>query len=141
MQKLKNTGEEVSKLSDEELIEQINDTNNLQLSNVGLMAYVELFNRSLYLKVILEKDREIINELLEEDPKFNEIFNKCEDKVTKLSNIIDLNKLNENLDIQELKELRKDIVKLLRTLASYSTEISYTNEIAKDMVYKNFIKE
>ncbi|AFS77953.1 hypothetical protein Curi_c09370 [Gottschalkia acidurici 9a] len=141
MENLKNLNEEISKLSDEELIEQIQNTNNLQLSNIGLMAYVELFNRNIYLKSLLKNDKDLINELLKEDAKFSEVYNMVENKVIKLDSIVDIEKLNENLDIEELKKLRTSIVKVLRTLAAYSTEISYTNEIAKDLLYKEFIKQ
>ena len=45
-------GEEINKLSDEELLEQISETNRAQLSNIGTMAYIELFNRNIYWREI-----------------------------------------------------------------------------------------
>lgn len=134
-------GEEINKLNDEELLEQIAETNRVQLSNIGTMAYIELFNRNIYLKAILGENKELINELLEEDSKFKEVYEEVENNVINLSNILDIECLDKNLELEELKRLRSNIVKILRTLTAYSTEISYTNEIAKDAIYKQFISE
>ena len=141
MNKKTNENERISKLSNEDLIKEISDKNRLQLSNIGTMAYIELFNRNLYLKSILKENEELINELLEEDSKFKDVYKNAEKKSINLENIFDINKLNENLDLEELKNLRTDIVKVLRTLTAYSTEISFTHEISKDILYKQFIKD
>lgn len=133
--------ERVSKLEDEEIIEQIAQTNKNQLSNIGSMAYVELFNRNLYLRTLLKESEQLVKELLEEDDKFKEVYKKVEKRAIDLTNILDMEKIDETLDIDDLKALRADIVKLLRTLTAYSTEISYTHEIAKDILYKQFISE
>ena len=136
-----NMNEEISKLTDEEIMENIKQTNKSQLSNIGHMAYIELFNRNIYLRSILNDNKELIDELLKEDEKFREVYEKVENKVVDLSTVLDSEKLNENLDVENLKSLRIDIVKVLRTLSAYSTELSYTHEIAKDLIYKKFIKE
>lgn len=141
MVNLDKINERVSKLKDEEVIEQIAQTNKNQLSNIGSMAYVELFNRNLYLRTLLKESEQLVKELLEEDDKFKEVYKKVEKRAIDLTNILDMEKIDETLDIDDLKVLRADIVKLLRTLTAYSTEISYTHEIAKDILYKKFISE
>lgn len=141
MNKQTAVNETISKLSDEALIKEISDKNRLQLSNIGSMAYIELFNRNLYLKSILKENKQLIEELLEEDSKFKQVYKSIESKALNLENIFDIDKLNENLNLEELKNIRKDIVKVLRTLTAYSTEISFTHEIAKDILYKQFIKD
>lgn len=141
MNKQPNTNEEISKLTDEEIIKEISSTNKEQLANIGTMAYIELFNRNIYLKTILNENKQLIEELLIEDNKFKEVYEEVEKKVIDLFSIFDIEKLNENLNIDELKRLRANIVKLLRTLSAYSTEISFTHEIAKDILYKKFIRE
>ena len=141
MNKQTAVNERISKLSDEVLIKEISDKNRLQLSNIGGMAYIELFNRNLYLKSILKENKQLIDELLEEDPKFKQVYESVENKALNLENILDIDKLNENLNLEELKNTRTDIVKVLRTLTAYSTEVSFTHEIAKDILYKQFIKD
>lgn len=141
MVNLDKINEKVSKLKDEEVIEQIAETNKKQLSNIGSMAYIELFNRNLYVKTLLKENETLVNELLEEDDKFKEVYKKIEGKALDLKNILDIEKIDKTLDLEDLKQLRADIVKLLRTLTAYSTEVSYTHEIAKDILYKQFIKE
>ncbi len=141
MSKQVNINEEIAKLNDEEVIQEINNVNRKQLSNIGSMAYIELFNRNLYLRSILDENKELVDELLAEEPKFKEVYEKVQAKVLDLSSIVDIENLNENLDIEELKSLRVDIVKLLRTLTAYSTELSYAHDISKDIIYKQFIRE
>ena len=105
------------------------------------MAYIELFNRNLYLKTLLKENEQLVDELLEEDDKFKSVYKRVETKALDLSKVLDMEKIGETLDLEDLKALRTDIVKLLRTLTAYSTEISYTHDIAKDILYKQFIKE
>lgn len=134
-------GEEIGKLNDKEVLEQIMETNKEQLSNIGIMAYIELFNRNLYLKAILNENRTLIDELLAEDSKFKDVYEDVESKALNLNNILDLDNTDKSLDLENLKKQRKDIVKILRTLSAYSTEISYTYDIAKEVLYKQFISE
>lgn len=141
MEKQVKIGEEINKLSNEELLEQIAETNKTQLSNIGTMAYIELFNRNLYLKSILNENEDLINELLEEDSKFREIYGPAKESAINLNNILEIEDLDKNLNLEDLKKLRVDIVKLLRTLTAYSTEISYTHDVAKETIYKQFIAE
>ncbi len=141
MKKQPNMNERISKLSDQELVKQISEKNRLQLSNIGGMAYIELFNRNLYLRAILNENKELIEELLEEDSKFKKVYENVEKQVVDLESILNIEQLNEKLNLEELKGIRTDIVKVLRTLTAYSTEISFTHEIAKGLLYKQFIKD
>ena len=136
-----NINEKIAKLNDEEVIKEINNINKKQLSNIGSMAYIELFNRNLYLRSILNENKELVDELLAEESKFKEVYEQVEEKVLDLSKIVDTEKLNENLNIDDLKSMRVDIVKLLRTLTAYSTELSFAHDISKDLIYKKFIRE
>ena len=133
--------EQISKLNDQQIIKEIYDTNKLQLSNIGTMAYIEIFNRNLYLRAIIGENQELVDELLEEDEKFKEIYEKIQSNVIDLDCIMEIDKLNENLSIENLKSMRTDVVKVLRTLTAYSTEISFTHDVAKDMIYKQFLQE
>lgn len=133
--------EKINKLEDGEILEEIAKTNRKQLSNIGSMAYIELFNRNLYIRTLLKENEQLLEELLEEDEKFKETYKRVEEKALDLTSILDLEKIDETLDLEDLKGLRSDIVKLLRALTAYSTEISYTHDIAKDILYKQFIKE
>ncbi|KNF09546.1 hypothetical protein CLPU_3c03260 [Gottschalkia purinilytica] len=132
--------DQFTKLSNEELLNDIKETNRSQLSNIGLMAYVELFNRNVYLRTILKEEQDLLKDMLNDEKSFKELYDKCHSSFIGLEQASNL-KDSEEINIDELKELRRDIVKLLKGLSAYSTEISYSNEIAKDMIYKNFIKE
>jgi hypothetical protein len=132
--------EEFKDITNEELIAEISKTNDKQLSKIGTMAYVELFNRTLYLRSILREDSALIEDILGEDAEFKRIYDKFESEIIDLKPVMAFER-EDKLDVEELKILRKDIVKLLRCLASYNTEISYTNEIAKDLTYREFLKE
>lgn len=132
--------EEFKDITNEELVAEISKTNDKQLSKIGTMAYVELFNRTLYLRSILREDSGLVEDILEEDTEFKRIYDKFSDEIIDL-NAVTVFEKEDKLDLEELKTLRKDIVKLLRCLGSYNTEISYTNEIAKDLTYREFLKE
>lgn len=141
MNKQDKLNEKIVALSDDEIIQGIKDTNADQLSNIGTMAYIELFNRNIYLRSILSENKELVEKVLAEEPKFKEIYIKVDEKVLDISSVLDIEKLDEELDLEELRLFRADIVKILKTLTAYSTEISYTHEIAKDILYKEFIKD
>ena len=55
------TAEEFKEITNEELLSEINATNEKQLSKIGTMAYVELFNRTLYLRSILKEEEGLVD--------------------------------------------------------------------------------
>lgn len=132
--------EEFIDITNEELIEEIGRTNEKQLSKIGTMAYVELFNRTLYLRSILKEDSGLVEDTAAEDEEFRALYKKFSEDIIDLKPVMAFDREN-SLDIEELKSLRKKVVKLLRCLSAYNTEISYTNEIAKDLAYREFLKE
>lgn len=130
---------DIKKLSDEELLNKIREANEKQLSQIGCMAYTEVFNRALYLTTILEAESELVSQLLEEDEQFKKIHDEFKEKILDLKEVRNIED-GMSINLDELVALRKEIVLLLRSLTAYITEISYTNEIAKDKVYLEFIK-
>lgn len=131
---------EYVKLTNEELVKEISSTNDTQLSKIGTMAYVELFNRTLYLRTIIREDKGLIEDIVEEESEFKKLYDNFMKEIIDLKPVISLTSEN-SLDVEEYKNIRKDIVKLLRCLSAYNTEISYAHEIAKDLAYREFLKE
>ena len=131
---------EISKLDDNTLIKEIEKTNEDQLVQIGLMAYTEVFNRGLYLRTILDENKELIDSLVKEEPKFKEIYDIFNNKFIDLDIVRFIDK-EDFTDTEELIELRRKVSMMLSTLNAYATEISYANEIAKDRIYLNFIAE
>lgn len=130
----------LTELDDETLIEEIKKANEEQLTQIGLMAYTEIFNRTLYLRAILEENSELVESLKNEEKEFKEICEKFENEILDLNSVRHMEK-SEALNTEELIELRRRVAKLLRCLTAYITEISYTNEISKDKVYLDFISQ
>lgn len=135
-----NSTGEFKELTNEELISEIGKTNDIQLSKIGTMAYVEVFNRTLYLKTLIEEDRGLVEDIIEEDTEFKRLYDLFEKNIVDLKQVTRIDK-EDGYSLEELKLIRRDIVKFLRCISSYTTEISYTNEIAKDLAYKEFLKE
>lgn len=132
--------ERIKKLSDDKLNEEIKNVNEAQLKQIGLMAYAEIFNRVVYLDAMIEEKDNLIEKVSKEESKFKEMKELFSKDILKLECLKIEEKENKE-DIESFKEIRKEIVKLLRGLTSYATEISYANEITKDKAYLKFIKD
>ncbi|MDO5707089.1 MAG: hypothetical protein Q4P31_00425 [Andreesenia angusta] len=131
---------DIKELNDQELLLEIKKTNNIQLKHIGLMAYTEMFNRVLYLETLIDSNRDIVENLLKEESKFKEIYEIFENELLSLDSIRFIKKGNK-YGIDELVEIRRKIVLIIRTLTAYMTELNYANDISKEKAYINFIRE
>lgn len=132
--------DEITKFSNEELVSKIKDLNKSQMSTIGSMAYVEVYNRVLYLRSILKEDSELIENIKNEEESLKSILDELEDEVLNLNSIKNIKK-NYSLNRSDLIEKRKKIAQILRAITAYTTEISFINEIAKRESYKGFLRE
>lgn len=131
--------DEIVNLSNEELVSKIKEINKSQMSTIGSMAYVEVYNRVLYLRSILEEDSELIENIKNEEESLKIILEELESEVLNLESIRNIKK-DYKLNRDNLLEKRKKIAQILRAITAYTTEISFTNEIAKRESYKVFLK-
>lgn len=130
----------MSNLSDDQLMVAIKDINELQIRNIAFTAFADALLNNIKLREKITKESDLISELEKEDKSFKDILSKLEDRVIKLDMLKDIKNLNDNIGLEYYKALRKEIIKLLKSISAYSTEISVVGEISGDIIYKDTVK-
>jgi len=132
--------ESLRTLSDEQLIESIRKTNNLHLSNIAQMAYANILSNKINLVDKIRMEEGLLNNLENDEQSFAQLFSKINDNIIKSNILEDIEKQDEKVKLDYYKQLRREIVKQIRVLSAYSTEISIVGEISGDFIYKDKIK-
>ncbi|RKD32714.1 hypothetical protein [Thermohalobacter berrensis] len=126
----------IKEMTQEELEKYIYDINEEQIWNICHLAICEIFEKGIVIENAYKENFgkiEKLNERKELERIYEEIENIILNIAQKGSNV--------NMDIDNLKELRKNIVNLIMILSSYITEISYVNEISNDIIKKDSFKK
>ena len=122
MVNLDKLNEKISKLEDEEVQVQIGDTNRKQLSNIGSMAYIELFNRNLYVRTLLKENEELVEksefENLTAEQTWEKLYGKklnCKKHILEYIEITRILK-KENVSQEKIEETYHFIIEGIESL-------------------------
>ena len=126
----------IENINDDRLRKELLKTNRKQLSYIGDMSVVEIVEKFLKLEKDCERNTDLIKEIGIESTEIIELYENIKDKVNNLEIILELEDSDEKYKIDYYKNLRKEIFELITGITAYLTEISYTNEITKEMLAK-----
>lgn len=128
--------DDLSKLSNNKIIEIMGNLNNEQLKKIGKMSIYDGFYGSLECMEMVRKFKfmERIGDN-EEKKELENYYNKL------LSLIYNLDKkaIKEEKELDTVKDIRKSLYKFSNSFKPYVIEISYINELASHYLNKNMV--
>ncbi|WP_427340283.1 hypothetical protein [Caloranaerobacter sp. DY30410] len=121
-----------------------NDLQNLYnefLKNAGIIAFYDIVRDIILINRDIDEKRELFEKLEKEGENVLDYFEKINDKVLNMEIILGLSDIEDNLGEEYFRNFKNKIVDLIKCLNSYATEMSYSLEIANELLNKKLIEE
>ncbi len=122
--------------SNEELIDNIFRINDRAIKNIRDKAILEIIQMSINLKNDFNKKYDLINSLDEDGNEIIRLYDKVTNRDLDFNLIIKSDDIVNELGIDYFKNLRQKTYELLLSISGYITEISYINEISREILYR-----
>lgn len=124
----------------EELKEIILDINEKQHINIGHLAILEIYFMHIELEKYYDENKEIANKHDKDSKDISRLIKRVQNKDLDINLIINSDEMPDELGKGYFKSLRNTSQQILSSISGYITEISYINEIAKDIIHREQIK-
>ncbi|SHH64095.1 hypothetical protein SAMN02745135_01489 [Caloranaerobacter azorensis DSM 13643] len=121
-----------------------NDLQNLYnefLKKAGAIAFYDIVRDIILINRSVDEKRELFEKLEKEGENVLDYFEKINDKALNIEIILGLSDIEDKLGEEYFRNFKDKIVDLIRCLDSYATEMSYSLEIASQLLGKELVKE
>lgn len=126
----------LNELEDEKIIEETLKSANELIYKASTLSIFGVMKASKNLKENIKENDLVIKNLGRERKNIEKLFKKVFDRSRYIDVMITEKHIDDSLSIEYFKKLRKEIYKYMMSLSGYITELSYSNEINKEIVNK-----
>ncbi|WP_069650023.1 hypothetical protein [Caloranaerobacter ferrireducens] len=111
------------------------------LKDAGIIAFYDIVRDIILINRYIDEKQEIFKNLEKEGEDVLDYFKKINDKALNIEIILGLSDIEDNLGEEYFRNFKDKVVDLIKCLNSYATEMSYSLEIANELLNKKLIEE